>query len=439
MIKRYSSKNIEHLWSEEFKIQRWINVEASHLMSLEKEGVVPEGTHKALSDIVVSDKLIASIAEEEKATRHDVVAFINVVERSMGEHGRWLHYGLTSSDVVDTALALQILQSVSIVEESLKNFIKELEAKALRHKSLPVIGRTHGVHAEPTTLGSVFLSFASEARRNLSRLRNLRDEIGYGKLSGPVGTCSYYPLHVQDATLSCLGLKAEPVPTQVVPRDRHAVVVQAMGVLASSLERFAIQIRSYHRTEIGEVMEGFAKDQKGSSSMPHKKNPISSENVCGIVRVIRSHCMPFLENIPLWDSRDISHSSVERVIFPDLFHLVVHSLDSCTTIVKNLEVNEDAIKKNFGMSKGLVFSGHLMSGLIRKGCSRQEAHKIVGSLAEKVRLDEEGTSMKILSVREPEIQKYMSKEDTERCFDIGRHLSMVSNIFKAYFDSVEQL
>lgn len=382
MITRYQLKQMSALLTDEAKVERWLRVEleACRQMFLEKQMTQKEWRKLSANIealIPVTTRLTSEIEKEESVTRHDVVAFINVVGRKLGSEACYFHLGLTSSDVLDSGLALGIKESGQMIRNDLKEFLKALKKLSLRYKKLETIGRTHGRFAEPTTLGLKFLGFYSEWQRNLKRLEEALKNLEYGKLSGPVGTASYWGVRFEKEALKRLGLKREPLATQVVPRDRHAELFSVFAIMGSSLERLALELRHLQRSEVAEIEEGFSKGQKGSSAMPHKKNPISSENISGLARLLRSYSQASLENIPLWHERDMSHSSVERVIIPDAFSLINYSLVRMTKVLNELVVNKEAIKKNFELAQKQSLSGKILTALVKKGLSREMAYEVV--------------------------------------------------------------
>jgi len=377
MIERYKIEEIERIWSEENKLKIWLEIEILTIEAFEKKGVIEKGISKKLRERV--KKVIPEeVKEREKITNHDVAAFVDVVEKKAGEEiAPYIHYGLTSSDLLDTTLALQMRDSLKIVLDRLKKLEKVLRKKIIKNKGILIAGRTHGMFAEPMTLSHKFLTYLSEAKRNEERLKKAIKEISYGKLSGSVGNYLHIPPEIERYVMEKLSLKPEPVSTQIVPRDRHAIFLFTMVLIGAFLERMATEIRLLSRREISEFEEPFKKGQKGSSSMPHKKNPILSERICGMARLLRGYLIPVLENISLWHERDISHSSVERIVFPDASHLTVYMLEKMIFLIDNLKVNKDKIKENFEKFEKELLSQEVLYNLIEKGYKRSKAYNIV--------------------------------------------------------------
>ncbi len=373
---------MEWVWSELNRFSKMLEVELAVLRAQEELGIVPRGTYEILKRrLYVDEGVLRKIKERERTFKHDVLSFVSVLEEMGGEEGKYIHFGLTSSDVLDTALALQLVEGLNLLLEELKEVLKLLKEKAFKYKETIMMGRTHGVHAEPITFGLKLLSWYWELRRCEGRLKVAREVASYGKISSAVGTYSNVPPEVEERALKILGLKREGVSTQIVPRDRHAFLILNLSLLGSSLERFALEIRHLQRTEVLEVLEPFTEGQRGSSAMPHKKNPILSERICGLSRLLRSYSIPAMENVALWHERDISHSSVERVIFPDAFILSHYLLKLFKFILEGMRVNEDRMRENFKFSKNLFFSSKLLLKLIERGYSRDEAYDLVQRVA----------------------------------------------------------
>lgn len=366
---------MKDLWTEEAKYRRWLEVELAVTRAYEELGTIPKGvTERIRNNAKIDVELFKKI---EERTNHDVVAFVEGIGSMIGEDSRFFHYGLTSSDVLDTANSLALVEAGKILLESLKEFCDVLWEVANRYKHTPTIGRTHGVHAEPTSFGLKVLGWYSEMKRNVQRLERAIEEVSYGKISGAVGNYANVPPEVEEKALSYLGLKPEPVSTQVVPRDRHAFYLSTLAIVAAGIERIAVEIRHLQRTEVLEVEEPFREGQRGSSAMPHKKNPITCERLTGLSRMMRAYVDPSLENIALWHERDISHSSVERYVFPDATQTLYYMIVTATNVVRNMKVNEERMKKNIDLTKGLVFSQRVLLKLIEKGLTRKEAYDIV--------------------------------------------------------------
>ena len=426
MIDRYQTPEMKKIWSEENKYNNWLKVEILALEAYQKLGKIP-------SDDLAYIKQHASINIErlhqiEEETRHDVVAFTRSVSENLGNQGKWIHYGLTSTDVVDTALAISIKQANVVISDALYTLANALADKARKHKNTIMIGRTHGVHAEPTTFGLKLALFYEETERNIHRFLLAKKQIEVGKISGSVGTFANIPPFIEEYICKELDIEADPISTQTIQRDRHAHYISTLAIIASSLEKFAVEIRHLQRTEVGEISEGFKAGQTGSSSMPHKKNPISSENITGLSRVIRGHMVTAFENIPLWHERDISHSSAERIIIPDTTTLMHYMLVRFTSIIENLDVHRDKMLSNIEHTKGLVFSQQLLHMLIDKGLTREDAYNIIQPLA--LTSHSQNIDFKELVINEQKIQKHLDKEEIQSAFDPAYHLKEVDTIFK---------
>jgi adenylosuccinate lyase len=404
MLDRYSSPETREIWSEKKKYETWYRVERA----IYSAAHVPD-----LPDIQFD---VDRIGEIEKTTRHDVIAFLTYLEEVLGPRALKVHMGCTSSDIVDTGFSLLLLESTEIIRDRLEKFIRVLERMAYQYSSTPMIGRSHGIHAEPTTFGLFLAGHLSEAKRNMKRLVAAREEVRVGKVSGAVGTYTHLSPEVEKIALESLGLRPETISTQVVARDRYAAYFSVMALIAGGIERLAVNLRHLQRTEVGEVEERFGAGQKGSSAMPHKKNPISSENLCGLARVVRSHLQPALENIPLWHERDISHSSVERHIAPDSTSTVVYMLERITGVMENLVVKVDRMRKNLDSSNGLIYSESVLLSLVDKGVPRQVAYVMVQRNA--LESHESGVSFKKLIIHDPGIEAHLTKDEIEGCFDL---------------------
>jgi len=377
MIERYKIKEIEKIWSEENKLKIWLLIEILTIEAFEKKGVIPKGISEKIRKRV-KDIKPEEVKKREKITNHDVAAFVDVVEKKAGkEVAPYIHYGLTSSDLLDTTIAVQMRESLKIVLDRLRKLANAIKKQVRENKGVLIAGRTHGMFAEPMTLSHKFLTYLSEAKRNEKRLKEAIEEVSYGKLSGSVGNYLHVSPEIERYVMSKLGLKPEPVSTQIVPRDRHAIFIFAMVLTGTFLERMATEIRLLSRTEISEFGEPFKKGQKGSSSMPHKKNPIISERICGMARLLRGYLIPVLENISLWHERDISHSSVERIVLPDASHLAVYMLEKMIYLIENLRINRDRIKENFERFEKELLSQEILYDLIEKGYKRSEAYGMV--------------------------------------------------------------
>jgi adenylosuccinate lyase len=417
MIERYSIPEIRDIFKEENKYKRWVEIELTHLQILEEEGLIPPGSYAEVAEKVKDIDYVefAKRAKEiEKEVDHDVIAFLIALEERVGDKGRYLHFGLTSSDVVDTANALILKEALEKVIKELDSLIEEVKKKAVEYKYFPIMGRTHGVFAEPTSLGLKFLYFYSELLRARSRLEAALNEISVGKISGAVGNYVYLSPDIEEKILKRLNLKPEGVSTQIVPRDRHAFMMSQIAILASSLERFATEIRLLQRTEVNEIMEPFGKGQRGSSAMPHKRNPIKSERVCGLARLLRGYLIPALENIPLWHERDISHSSNERYIFEDALCTLFYVIRLMKGIVEGLVVNREKIEENLRKYGDFYYSQALLLALVKKGLPRKDAYEIVKRVSHKS--FDEGVSLKEMVLSDAELGKIFTQQEIDEIF-----------------------
>ncbi|BAH41516.1 adenylosuccinate lyase [Brevibacillus brevis NBRC 100599] len=426
MIERYSRPEMRAIWTEENKFKAWLEVEILACEAWSKLGVIPEEDVKKLWDKATFD--INRIYEIEEETRHDVVAFTRAVSETLGEEKKWVHYGLTSTDVVDTALSYLLRQANEILEKDIQDFIEILADKAREHKDTVCMGRTHGVHAEPTTFGLKLALWYEEMKRNLARFQAAKKEVAYGKISGAVGTYANIDPFVEAYVCEKLGLSAAPISTQTLQRDRHAEYMATLALIATSLEKFATEIRGLQKSEMREVEEAFAKGQKGSSAMPHKRNPIGSENICGLARVIRGHMLTSYENVSLWHERDISHSSAERVILPDATQALNYMLRRFMNIVKNLTVFPENMKRNMDRTFELIYSQQVMLKLIEKGMSREQAYDTVQPRA--MQAWEEQRSFRAIVDEDATVSSTLSKEELDECFDYRYHLKHVDTIFQ---------
>ena len=430
MIDRYGLPEMKKIWSLESRFQYLLDVELAVLEVLQEKKRVPLSKKRLLEVKRKASFDVKRIEKIEKDTNHDLIAFLKNLEENIGKDAKYIHKGLTSSDVLDTALSLQLRDGINILEKDLEGYLKVLKPLVRKYKNLPAIGRSHGIHAEPTTLGFKFLSFYSEGLRNRERLKKAKEELAFIAISGAVGTYANMPPDVERAVAKKLKMKAEPLSTQVIPRDRLASLFATLALVAASLERFATEIRHLQRTEVNEALEPFGKKQKGSSAMPHKRNPILCERISGLARMFRGYLIPAVENITLWHERDISHSSVERIILPDAFILLDYMFSIMTKIVKGLEVNRDVVSENLWLKKGLFASGRLMVMLIDKGLSRSEAYDLVQSPALKSyrgRID-----FKDLVIKDPKIRKFLSGKEIEKVFDLKSYLSYIDQVFKRF-------
>ncbi len=429
MIERYTLPKMGKVWEPYNRFAKWLQVEILVCEARAKEGMIPL---KSFDNIKKKANFsIDRIKEIEAETKHDVIAFLTNVEECVGPDARFIHVGLTSSDILDTALALQLKEAMQIIIDDIRNLLVVLKEKAFEHKNTVMIGRSHGIHAEPITFGLKLAVWYSEMKRNLGRLEQASDVIGYGKISGAVGTFANVSPKVEKYVCDSLGLKPAEISTQIIQRDRHAQYFTALAILAGSIEKIAVEIRHLQRTEVGEVEEAFTPGQKGSSAMPHKKNPIGSENLSGLARLVRSYCIAAMEDIPLWHERDISHSSVERVIAPDSTILIDFMLNRLTRMIKNLVVKKDNMARNLERLKGLIFSQQVLLALIAKGCSRQDAYSLTQRISLQAWNTEKG--FKQLLSGDPDIQKQLDNKEIEKIFSVKYHLKHVEEIFARVF------
>lgn len=429
MITRYSRPEMASIWSDESKYKNWLRVEIAVCEAWAENGRIPKDAVEEIKARAGFD--VARIDELEKEIKHDVIAFLTSVAEHVGENSRFIHLGLTSSDVLDTALALQLKDASEIIIKDLDLVLEVLKRRAFEHKDTVMIGRTHGIHAEPKTLGLVFALWYDEMKRNLERMVRAKEVISVGKISGAVGTFANVPPHVEEFACERLGLKAAPISTQVVQRDIHADFFLTLSIIASTIEKIAVEVRHFQRTEVLELEEPFGKGQKGSSAMPHKRNPILSENLCGLSRLVRSYAISALENVPLWHERDISHSSVERVIGPDGTILVDFMLGRLHYLLDGLKVYPENMDKNIWLTRGLVFSQKVLLKLIGKGLSREDAYKIVQDNAMETWKGSE--DFKDLLLKDDSVIKSLTPEEIEECFDVKADLKNIDSIFERVF------
>ena len=426
MIERYSRNEMASIWTEDSQFQSWLDVELAACKAWSRLGIIPEDDVQKLYDNATFH--VDRIHEIEESTRHDVVAFTRAVSESLGEEKKWVHYGLTSTDVVDTALGVRLRQSNRIIREGLERMLSALSEKAKSHKYTVMMGRTHGVHAEPTTFGLKCALWYDEMKRNRSRFEKAAEDVEFGKLSGAVGTFANIPPEVEAFTCEFLGLTPAPVSTQTLQRDRHAYYMATLALIGATLEKIAVEIRHLQKTETREVEEFFRKGQKGSSAMPHKRNPISSENITGCARVLRGYMVTAYENIALWHERDISHSSAERIIIPDALILLDYMLNRFAGVVENLTVFPGNMKANINKTYGVVFSQRLLLILIGKGLSREEAYDMVQPLA--MQAWEEKKSFRKLVESHEELSGHLTEADIKEAFDLEHHTKKVDTIFR---------
>jgi adenylosuccinate lyase len=419
------------IWTEETKYRCWLEVEAAASTVLAEDGVIPAAAAEAIATRATVSA--ARVAEIEAEVKHDVIAFTTAVAESLKAQGldaesRWLHYGLTSNDIVDTAQALQVKEASGLIRAGIVAFLAVLKRRALEFKHTPTIGRTHGIHAEPTTFGLKLLNWFAEMERNLARFDAAAEDMRVGKLSGAVGTFGHLKPEHEERICARLGLKPAPVATQVIQRDRHAAYISTLAIVGSTLDKIAVEVRHLQRTEVREAQEYFSEKQKGSSAMPHKKNPITSEQISGLARVLRANAQAAFENIPLWHERDISHSSVERVIFPDSTILVDYLLAKTTDLIDRLLVYPERMRKNLELTGGLIFSGQLLLDLAEAGMMREDAYRLVQSLA--MRSWKEDLVFRDEVAKDAAITGLLSPEKLARTFDYMRQLGNVDAIFK---------
>ena len=430
MIERYTLPEMGALWSEQSKFQKWLEVELAVCEVHAEMGTIPQ---EALDEIKSRASFsVERINEIEKTTNHDVIAFTTNLAENIGEASRFVHYGLTSSDVVDTANALLLRDACDILLKKIDALLETLKQRAFEFKDTPQIGRTHGIHAEPTSFGLTFALWYAEMRRNRKRLKRARKSVAVGKISGAVGAFALLDPAVEDKVCARLGLKPAPVSTQIIQRDRYAEYLSTLAIVASSLDKFALNVRHWQRTEVGEAQERFAAGQKGSSAMPHKRNPIISERICGIARVVRANSLVGLENVALWHERDISHSSAERVVLPDSSIALDYILHKATSLIEGLVVYPKRMLENLQATKGLVFSGQLLLSLTQKGVSRETAYEWVQRNAMKV-WDENENFQELVS-KDSDIGAHLSPEEIEGAFKLDTYLRNIDTIFDRVFE-----
>jgi adenylosuccinate lyase len=432
MIPRYTNPEMGRIWTEQRRYEAWLEVELAAADAMAAAGIIPADAATELRAKAGFD--IARIEEIEQTTHHDVIAFTTAVAEHVGPAARYLHFGLTSSDVVDTALAIQMVAACDLTLKNLEALAEAIRARADEHRRTPMIGRTHGVHAEPMTFGLKLALWYAEVQRDITRVRRAREAIAVGKISGAVGTFAHLPPSIEADVCRRLGLEPAPVSSQVIQRDRHAELMTALAITGASLEKFALEIRGLQKTEIGEVEEPFAKGQKGSSAMPHKRNPIGCEQICGLARLLRANAMAALENVALWHERDISHSSVERVILPDTFIALDHMLRRFTRIVKGMVVYPDRMRENLERSRGVVFSGQVLLELASRGITREQAYAWVQRNA--MRSFAERVDFRRLLLADGDIMRVLTPAEVDRTFDLDTQLRHVDAIFERVFQEV---
>ena len=429
MIPRYTHPEMGGIWSDQRRYETWLQVEIAAVEAMAREGIVPAEAARDIREKAAFD--IPRIEEIERKTQHDVIAFTTAVQEHVGPSARWLHFGMTSSDVIDTAQALQMRQACDLILQGLDRLRAAVRVRAEEHRHTPMIGRTHGVHAEPMTFGLKLALWYAELERDTERMRHARTVIAVGKLSGAVGTFAHLPPAIEAAVCEALGLTPAPVASQVIQRDRHAELVTALAITGSTLEKIALEIRGLQKTEIGEVEEPFAAGQKGSSAMPHKRNPIGCEQIVGLSRLLRGNAAAAMENNALWHERDISHSSVERVVLPDSFIVLDHMLRRLTRIITGLVVYPQRMRENLERSRGVVFSGTVLLKLAERGVSREDAYEWVQRNA--MRAFHEQRDFKPLLLADADVMRVLTPADVDKAFDLHDQLRNVDAVMDRVF------
>jgi adenylosuccinate lyase len=422
VIERYTRPEMGQNWTQEARFASLQDVEVAVAKAQAHLGLIPKDAYEEIAK--KTNFQIERILEIEKETKHDIIAFVSNMAENVGEMGRYIHYGMTSSDVLDTALSVQVKKAAPVLLGSLDSLLNALKEQSLKHKMTICAGRTHGMHAEPTTFGFKMAGFYAEFSRHKKRLLSAVENMMIGKISGAVGTYSFLKPEVEEKVCEYLGLKPETIATQVIPRDRHAELFASLALIGGGLERLSIEFRHLQRNELSEAYEGFSKGQKGSSAMPHKRNPISSENITGCARLLRSYALSALENMALWHERDISHSAVERVIFPDSFILCDYALHRMAGVVKNIEVNSEQMQSNMDLSQGQLFSSHLLLHMVDQGLSREEAYKKVQMVSHSLT---KGEHLKTALLKNEETKKYFNQKALDEIFSGKRHLTEIEN------------
>lgn len=441
MVERYAREEMKKNWTVKAKYDAWLKVEIAATKAWNKLGLIPDSDCEKIVKNATFD--IDRIDEIEKVTRHDVIAFLTSVADSLGEESRWVHYGMTSSDCIDTAVAIQMRDSLHIIIEDVKILMESLKTRAQEHKMTLMVGRSHGIHGEPITFGLVLAIWYEEIKRSLKNLENVMEVISIGQISGAMGNMAHSPIELEELVCEDLGLQPAPVSNQIIQRDRYAALMNALALLASSCEKIAVAIRHYQRTEVYECEEFFEQGQKGSSAMPHKRNPVLSENITGLCRMIRSYALPAMENVALWHERDISHSSVERFILPDGFITTDFMLSRLNSVISKLVVYPENMMRNLNLTGGLVFSQRILLELPLKGVSREDAYKIVQRNAMKVwadlqqgkpALNSEGESLYLQNLlADEDLRASLSETQIRECFDYTYYTKNVDKIFQRVF------
>ncbi len=430
MIERYTRQKMGAIWTKESKFNRWLDVEIAVVKAWEAVGKIPVGTAEKIEKKAAFE--IERIDEIEKTTRHDVVAFLENVKEHLEDEGDYLHFGITSSDTIDTAMAMTLRDSADIIIDDIKEVLLTIKKRAFEFKDTLMIGRSHGIHGEPISFGFVFALWYEEMKRNLKRMEDAKEVISYGKISGSMGTFANVEPEVEETACKLLGLKNAKISSQIIQRDRYAQYMTTLAVIASSVEKISTQIRHYQRTEVREAEEFFHKGQKGSSSMPHKRNPVLSENLCGLARLVRGNAVVALENVALWHERDISHSSNERIILPDSNIAVDFMLFRLNGVLKNLTVYKENMLKNLNMTRGVIYSQRLMLALVAKGADKIEAYECI----QKYAMDswENEKDFKSLIVKDRFVSEFLTKKEVEECFDPKYYIRKMNVIFNRVFD-----
>jgi adenylosuccinate lyase len=431
MIQRYTNPEMGAIWSDQRRYETWLDVELAAADAMADAGIIPKADAAAMRANAAFD--ITRIEEIEAVTQHDVIAFTTAVAEKVGPPARWLHFGLTSSDVIDTAQAIQMREACNLIVRGISGLMEAVRGRADEHRRPPMIGRTHGVHAEPMTFGLKLALWYAELGRDLDRVLRAREVVSVGKISGAVGTFAHLDPSIEEEVCKRLGLAPAPVSSQVIQRDRHAELLSALALTGASLEKFALEIRGLQKTEIGEVEEPFGKGQKGSSAMPHKRNPIGCEQIVGLARLLRGNAMAAFENVALWHERDISHSSVERVILPDSFIALDHMLRRFTRIVKGMVVYPERMRENLGRSRGVVFSGTLLLELARRGISREQAYEWIQRNA--MRAFHEQKDFKGLILADADVMQVLQPAEVEKAFDLDDQLRNVDAVMDRVFQA----